>query len=626
MSKVLKLLLLFAIISVQNSFAQISEGGMPVSFLHKSQQNIPQYIIGAMDTQSLLKEDEQMSKHGEPLRMGIVLPVGKDLLKEGLWQDNGNGIMSCCYQIKAEKAVAVALYYSRFQLSPRARMFVYSEDKRFLIGAFTQKNNPENNLFATEFIPGESLTVELEVPEKEISQCQVFISECSYAYRAEGFPSKYKSFGGSGNCEVNINCSEGDQWKEQKQSIVRILVKLNGGTSWCTGSLVNNTRKDYTPYILTADHCGKTAPASEISQWIFYFNYEAPSCSNPSSEGNLNSKSMVGAVKKAQGGTSGTTGSDFYLVQLNNNVPESYNPFFAGWDRSEIKSINGVSIHHPQGDIKKISTYTTQLDTSDWYGSGIYSHWRVLWSQTLNGYGVTEGGSSGSPIYNPQGYIIGTLSGGESHCQNLTGYDFYGKFGYSWDKNGTTSDTHLREWLDPDNLNPVSLKGISYSKVDFSAGKTRIKAGESINFINESLGTYTYVWKFQGAIPDSSVDVNPQNIRYPKAGNYMVELRATANGVTESRKKYSYIQVLDEYKAYYNVQNNCLMFDFGNSLPSSISYTVYTLTGRNVLTESGIKPVTSVYQVKNILLANGVYCVKLTTETSSLMFKFLIVK
>ena len=116
---------------------------------------------------------------------------------------------------------------------------------------------------------------------------------------------------------------------------------------------------------------------------------------------------------------------------------------------------NGVGIHHPAGDIKKISRYT-QSTTSSGYD------WRVKWSSTDNGHGVTEGGSSGSPLLNANKQIIGDLSTGSSACSPaflLNGSDYYGKFSHSWDQNGNNSNRQLKPWLDPNNSGIISLNG-----------------------------------------------------------------------------------------------------------------------------------------------------------------------
>src|SRR5690606_34279814 len=103
----------------------------------------------------------------------------------------------------------------------------------------------------------------------------------------------------------------------------------------------------------------------------------------------------------------------------------------------------GASIHHPAGDIKKISTYSSNL-VSDTWGGPAGTHWRVTWTANASGHGVTEGGSSGSPIFNAAGRIIGTLTGGSSFCNAPSNPDYYGKMSYHWTSNpGDDLSTYL---------------------------------------------------------------------------------------------------------------------------------------------------------------------------------------
>ncbi|MCX8486452.1 MAG: hypothetical protein ORN53_04615, partial [Crocinitomicaceae bacterium] len=105
----------------------------------------------------------------------------------------------------------------------------------------------------------------------------------------------------------------------------------------------------------------------------------------------------------------------------------AFNAYWNGWNANTAATTGGAGIHHPAGDIKKISTFTGNTVSTQW-GTATGSHWRVTWTSNTNGYGVTEGGSSGSPLFNSsQGYVIGTLTGGGSFCTAQTAPDQYGK-------------------------------------------------------------------------------------------------------------------------------------------------------------------------------------------------------
>ena len=148
------------------------------------------------------------------------------------------------------------------------------------------------------------------------------------------------------------------------------------------------------------------------------------------------------------------SGSDFALIELSANIPTAFNVYFSGWDNTDATNVtSAVGIHHPSGDVKKICFennspfHTTAAGAQVWYIN--------QWEQ-----GVTEGGSSGSPLFNQNGHIIGQLYGGAAACSGSTNnglFDYYGRFGVSWD--GANASSRLRDWLDPGNTGVTTVDG-----------------------------------------------------------------------------------------------------------------------------------------------------------------------
>ena len=237
------------------------------------------------------------------------------------------------------------------------------------------------------------------------------------------------SFGESEACQVNINCNEGDDFRNIQKSVVRILMKIGSSFLWCTGT--------------------------------FYFNYQSPDCDNPSSEGNLDRQRMTGANLLANSDDQGGDfGSDFLLLKLQNNIPTVFNAYYSGWNHNGLaKPKNGVGIHHPSGDIKKISSYEFPAESGSFGSTVSDTHWLVNWRPSLNGYGTTEQGSSGSPIFDENNLLRGVLTGGGSACNNLSGKDYYGKLSYSWNSNGNLNTRRLDKWLDPTNTGYLAING-----------------------------------------------------------------------------------------------------------------------------------------------------------------------
>lgn len=461
------LLLCFFTLIAFGGFAQLQEPGPLPSETHGLVAPRHMEVLPPLDMEAIAQQIAYDEEQGNLPKYGKLRPVGYSLNNSGAWMDLDQTGRLWQLRIKSENAKGVSLYFDEFHLPEGAKLFAYNKDRSFVKGAYTEANNSENGRFAIGLIAGEEVILEYFEPYTAFGEGIIRISDVGHAYRqVPFFLSPEADFGSSNNCEVNINCEEGDDWQAQKDAIVRISLLVQGDLSWCSGSLVNNTSEDWTPYILTAMHCGNIEPQNvlttqdEIDQWIFYFNYEAPNCNNPSSEGSLADNSLTGATIIAHSNDGGgDTGSDFLLLELQNGIPNDFNPFFAGWDATGNGSASGVGIHHPAGDIKKISTYTSQTVSGSFGGVTSGTHWNVAWETTTNGTGVTEGGSSGSPLFGSNGRIIGDLTGGSSNCNSPDGPDEYGKISYSWESNGNQAEFRLRDWLDPQNTGVMSYTG-----------------------------------------------------------------------------------------------------------------------------------------------------------------------
>jgi len=242
------------------------------------------------------------------------------------------------------------------------------------------------------------------------------------------------------------------------------------------------------------NHCGSNADSIDYAQWLFYFNYESLDCEQPVFEPEFNTISGSQMLSHAPSGTD--DGSDFKLLLLD-SVPSRYNPYYNGWDITEEAAPSGVTIHHPQGDLKMISTYKSSLVSADYNSQSENpdgKYWMVHWDKTISGHGVTEGGSSGSPIFNNRGSIVGALTGGYASCGNLDAPDYYGKLNYSWEPANSDSTRQLKHWLDPTGTGVTSLKGSNLDSTNifagFSAEPKSIIMGQSVVFINTNIQNY----------------------------------------------------------------------------------------------------------------------------------------
>ena len=443
---------------------QVSQGGLPVSFHNPEIEtnSIKSIRLNAPNLDILRAEDNINDATKGRLRIGAVINSNIEFSQEAehILLKDGRSVYRLA--ILGKDAQALNFYIKNFEMPMGDEFFIYNKENEQVLGSYTSVNNTQKNVFSTEFIYGEKAILEYIQSSTNSEAPNFVIEDVGYAYRNVYSNDANRDFGDSDNCEVNANCSEGNNWTNQKKASVRILVRDSGSLFWCSGTTINNERQDCTPYLITAEHCGQTASTTDINQWIFYFQYEAPNCANPSSEGTLASKTVTGATLKAQSNDNGgDTGSDMMLLELNSSIPDTYSPYFIGWSKSTTGATSGVSIHHPSGDIKKISTFILPATSTSFGGITSNTHWAVKWSATTNGHGVTEQGSSGSGLFDQNGRLVGTLTGGSASCSNTLGEDEYGKFSYHWTSNGTGTNRQLKSWLDPDDTNITTLDGIA---------------------------------------------------------------------------------------------------------------------------------------------------------------------
>jgi len=594
--------------------SQISEGGYPFGFDLKSSDDSYNYIILiAPDVDRILADEQASNTRPGPYRIGEAIATDIDLLEDGGWREVGGGERILRLGIRSDGAKGLVLYYSAFSIPEGGRLYIYSKDRSQLIGAFTHRNNPSGGYFATEMIIGDELVIEYDPPQHSTIDPVIKIYQVHYIYKEI-----VNDLGGqSGPCEVNVNCPEGANWQNEKRSVAKILLTDGNGSYLCTGSLLNNMRQDTVPYFLTARHCGSGASAVHFTQWVFYFNYESPDCDEPVEDPPL--KTITGCVMVAQAADGPSNGSDFRLLELSSIPPEDYNPWFAGWNHDGLPSPSGVGIHHPQGDIKKISTYSAPLVATNYSlitPNPDGNYWKVTWVETISGHGVTEGGSSGSPIFDNSGKLVGTLTGGAASCSNLLQPDYYGRFSKHWDSNGVNADSWLKPWLDPENTGTLSMEGFGYGNLlsaNFKADTSVISAGGRISFYDHSLGEpEQWDWTFYGAEPAVYSGQNPSGITYNEYGEYSVMLAVRDGNIGDELYRENYIRVTPNI--YPNPAHDYVVLDFGRRQLNFIEVDVFDTSGRKIRSYETSNVDNGIWRIQLDNIRAGTYYLRIKTN------------
>lgn len=431
--------------------AQMSYGGEPQSFKLTLSQNVPTIEVEALDVEALLAEDASIEGKNHALRIGVTKEVMYTNLNSGRIDLLPDGSKIWRLKFHMEGATFTSMNFSTFEIPNGAELYLYTPDREYVIGKFTNANLMEDGTFYPQEMPGDEIIVEYNEPANAAFAGKLVINQISQGYYDffHIYRDEKEEKGGLGNaegtCHPNAICYDAE-WHDQIQSVVCYTMTSGQYVYMCSGAMVNNTARDGKKYLLSANHC------YEAGTWKFYFNYQATSCTG--TNGSI-LKTATGYTLKAK--DNGDSSSDFMLVEITGNINPAFNVFLAGW--TNVTSVptnptNCGAIHHPGGDIKKFSV---PQNINNGSLGGYPKFWLANWATAT---GATEQGSSGSPLFNKDKLIVGQLYAGSSSCSNPSGWDLYGKLSNSWTNNNNSSSAKkLQPWLDPNNTGATSLQG-----------------------------------------------------------------------------------------------------------------------------------------------------------------------
>lgn len=406
--------------------------------------------------EELLKKAKELEKDKRTYRFAEAIQVDVNPSKNGVWKRDGDRQV-WNLEIVSAGATSLNLGFKRYSMPEGGELVISQPGEESPYRAFTAADNEEHGELWTPIIRGESIALSLSVPEDKRHLLELQLASVNHGFRPWKMMGDGKVLGSSISqlCNIDAVCRSGDPFvndtlgpildlfRPQVRSVAAYTVD---GQDTCSGALINNTANDKRGFFLTAEHCSVTS--GNAASAVFYFNYQNSFCRTRGSVENTGTGD--GGISQFSSGSffrAANAASDFCLLELDDPIPDSYDVFFAGWDRTGSVPTSAIGIHHPAVAEKRFS-----LDVDSLVNLGNF--WEVSdWD-----YGTTEGGSSGSPLFDASGRIVGQLYGGNAACGNNL-EDEYGKISSSWTGGGSSS-SRLSDWLDPGNTGVTTLDGL----------------------------------------------------------------------------------------------------------------------------------------------------------------------
>jgi lysyl endopeptidase len=387
---------------------------------------------GEMSAKRILAlRDANAARTGKPLQIGIARQAASEASAADLpplrWTRRADGSSVARIELVSPLAYGIRAGLDVSQLDPRAELRFAGSARPDVVlalvtGAQARAHRGDDGLYWTPATDGESQLIELWLPASA-SPADVRLRAPRLSHLMTNALHDFKilkNIGASGSCNIDTVCRVGQlgqAFVSAKAAVARMIFVLDGGSYYCTGTLLNDTDAGtQVPWFHTAHHCISTQ--SSAITLNTYWNFESTAC-DVDSPANYTMLNGGADYLYSSGDTDGA------LLRLRDPAPAGAT--FAGWDAGPLAASGDVTaIHHPAGDLKKVSLGRHRPD-----GSDEVSH-AVGWLQ-----GTTEGGSSGSGLFTvgSDGYFLrGGLHGGDASCgntgslANAGNIDWYSRF------------------------------------------------------------------------------------------------------------------------------------------------------------------------------------------------------
>jgi len=344
---------------------------------------------------------------------------------DGQWSVLADGSMVWRAQIQSPQALSVRLHFTMFELPEGAVLRVIGTDDSAVPRAYTGKGPLGDAEFWSHTFDGASVWLEYVAPAGVNDAPIIEIGELLHTYRD---PASERQSGERAAlallpCEEDVNCHDVDP--VIRDSVARISF-ISGGFSYlCSGGLIADVDPTtQIPWFVTANHCLSTEAEARTVE-AFWF-YESTRCDGPVPRVTTVPRTLGAALIYS------TDRTDFTLLRLTEATTDGQT--YAGWNTAPVTQGDMIGVHHPGGSHKRVSF--SSIPETPFPGICITPNDFIYTRVNL---GLTESGSSGSPLFNEDGEIVGQLLGGcgDPDCNySINPDDIYGRFSVSYSIGG----------------------------------------------------------------------------------------------------------------------------------------------------------------------------------------------
>ncbi len=382
------------------------------------------------------------------------------------WQPLPSGGKIASFTFTSPSAAALRLAIEVTSLPPECELRFFSTDidsvgtvhqvygKQILelleVNKAAEPDNSEASIYWSPTVEGETISLEIYLPEGiDISELQITFPALSHLavspFRSSEADFNLQSYGASNSCQNDATCYT--NWRNMRRATAKMVYTKGGYSYICTGTLLNDKDPStYKPYFISAAHCINSQTVASTLNTLWF--YESASCNSSTRNSNYTIRYGGATLLWSRGLTTYRSSSsmDTSFFKLNESPPGG--TYYSGWTTSVLNG-GKTGVHHPKGDWKKIS-----------FGSpgGSYSCWSISSKSFQCSYdasgnfflinwtdGGTEGGSSGSGLFQDNDHLMADLTGGSGSCGGS--YSYYSTF------NAAYYAGNLGRWL---NVGPAA--------------------------------------------------------------------------------------------------------------------------------------------------------------------------